>query len=360
MRRAGRMRLVDGELDVPAPGDLAERGEQLAPHLVASRVVGRSEVEAEVGLSGDDVHPARIRSDPAHRRDDVCRTGDPLDGDDHLARRDERVASSAEWRPRMPRDAGHRDREAPRPADRRDDGERPVGLEQHRPLLDVRLEIADEVVGASRRLADAGRVEPEGPEGLVEADARGVDVRPPVLIPGPRDRARAEERGAEPRPLLVPERYDLDRDRQPLAASMQAAHDGDPEEHAEDAVVAAGVRHGVEVRAEDERRRARRRALVAAPLVPRGVLPGRHARLVHPPGGHRVHRRVLGREVDAADAGRGRADPCKLLATGQDLGGVDSHAAPASAYTSRAAPTPPPAVTGAPSWRRTARARRAS
>ena len=204
--------------------------------------------------------------------------------------------------------------EAPRARDRRDDRERLAAAVELGPLLDVRLEVADELVRAPRGLADAAGVEAELEEGLAQGRAVGIRQRPPVVVPRARDRRRAEQRLAEPGALLVRERDDLERERERADASRRRAVARSSRTTSsaistpDDPVEPAGVGHGVEVRAEQQGGRVGRPARrEPADLVARGILPRGHADLAHPLRGEAVHARVLGREVDALDlAGRRR------------------------------------------------------
>ena len=175
---------------------------------------------------------------------------------------------------------------------------------------------------------------------------------PVGLVPQPRDRLAPQQGGAEPGPLLVAERHHLHRERQPVHPVAQPLEHLDGHEDAEHAVEAAGVGDGVDVRAEHERRQAGAAALAAAPLVAGGVLPGGGGAGRPQPLGHRlVGPRVLGREVGALqDSGPG-ADQVEVGAALEHPRGVGSVAHPA--YTSCAAPVPPPAVIAAPAWRST-------
>ena len=99
----------------------------------------------------------------------------------------------------------------------------------------------------------------------------------------PAIRGRAEVRDPVAHALLVREGGDLDGKRKPLAALRESLDGGERDEHAERAVEAAGVGHGVEVGAEHERRAGvatRRR--VAADDVPRGVPARLHPGGLHP------------------------------------------------------------------------------
>ena len=88
---------------------------------------------------------------------------------------------------------------------------------------------------------------------VAERDAVRVAQLQLVGLERADERAAAEERALEAQPLLVGERDQLDRH-----VVVERLDDREADEHAEDAVVAAGVGHRVQVRA-DHQRRARRR-----------------------------------------------------------------------------------------------------
>ena len=78
-----------------------------------------------------------------------------------------------------------------------------------------------------------------------------------------RERARAGQRRAEANAFLVAERHDLDGVLEPLAARRERFDDRQRRERAVISVVAAGVAHRVDMRAEHQRGRSRAPALVA-------------------------------------------------------------------------------------------------
>ena len=77
-----------------------------------------------------------------------------------------------------------------------------------------------------------------------------------LRLEGAGDRARAGELAREAHALLVAEGDHLDREGQALAGGVQRRHGLDRGDHAEIAVVVAGVAHGVDVRAEQQRRQS--------------------------------------------------------------------------------------------------------
>ena len=83
---------------------------------------------------------------------------------------------------------------------------------------------------------------------LLVGDVQGLRLE------GARDRARARELAREAHALLVAERDHLDREGQALAGGVQGCHGLDRGDHAEIAVIVAGVADRVDVRAQQERR----------------------------------------------------------------------------------------------------------
>ena len=82
-----------------------------------------------------------------------------------------------------------------------------------RALLDVRLEVPGQAPGRGRpRRCARGRARTRGTP--CAAWCRLVGQVPPRLVPAPGHRGRPEQGGAEPGALLVPERHDLERERQ--------------------------------------------------------------------------------------------------------------------------------------------------
>ena len=115
------------------------------------------------------------------------------------------------------------------------------------------------------------------------------------------DRARAGELAREAHAFLVAEGHHLDREGQALAGAMQRRHGLDRGDHAEIAVVVAGVADRVDVRAEQQRRRSGPVALVAADHVGGGIELGRHAGLLHPAAHHARGGGMGRREVEAGE-----------------------------------------------------------
>ena len=180
-----------------------------------------------------------------------------------------------------------------------------------------------EVPGQHRRgdVDEPVRVASRRAHGLGDRDPVVVHELEPRRLEDSRVRGRAEVRDAEARTLLVGERRDLQRRREP--ASLHAPGDRDPGEDAERPVEAACVGDGVEVRAEDERRLLR--LAETAQHVAGRVAADRQSRLLHPARDElaRAAER-LGREAPREAPGL-LADGGERVGAGEKLGGRAVH-----------------------------------
>ena len=199
--------------------------------------------------------------------------------------------------------------------DRRDDTDGRVALLQHRPLLDVQLDVSEQLLAAAR--GGAGSVAERGKR-VAHGDAVRVGERERRRVERPRDRAAAEVRGAEPQPLLVAEAEHVDGERQADLLRAQPRDALDRRDHAERAVERAGVADRVEVRAEQQRARVRVAAGHAADEVPRGVDPHGHPGLRHPAADQRVRARHRRAREPARQSPFLLADPRELAAAFDD------------------------------------------
>ena len=89
---------------------------------------------------------------------------------------------------------------------------------------------------------------------------------------------------------------------------VQAVHHLNGGEHAEHTVVAPGVAHGIEMRAEQHRLRPFLLAFIATADIAHAVLPDGHSRLAHPLADQLVSLQMLRREVHPCQRIRGFAD----------------------------------------------------
>ena len=156
-----------------------------------------------------------------------------------------------------------------------------LGLE-HRPLLDMGLDIGQDLAGPTRRLADLGRIQPETAQGLGQGDAPFVAELQLGRLDPLHDGAAAQHGGGEARALLVAEGDHLDGERQPLALGGQGLDRLDPQHDPQRPVIAAAVVHGVDVGADQQRRRARRQSLIPPYHIAYRVEPNAHLCGNHP------------------------------------------------------------------------------
>ena len=191
----------------------------------------------------------------------------------------------------------------------------------------MRLEVADQLVRLASRLVDPAWVETEVEERLVQRDPVAVAQVPPVLEPVPGDGLGAEQRGAEARALLVAEADQLQGEGE-LDVVQPLGH-GDRHDDPEHPVVGAGVRHGVEVGAEQQRGQPRLAPLAPAAHVAGGVDPGAQPGVGHPAGDHLVGLGVLAGQVGPLEVDRVGGVAVELVAAvehqGRVAGGPAAH-----------------------------------
>ena len=132
--------------------------------------------------------------------------------------------------------------------------EREVHGLQHRPLLDVQLEVGGRALQLRMRVEGAVEVDAMGGERVLPADAVGVDALPDLGLVGhrPRGCTRPEEGATEARALLVGPADEPDRERR-RAVSSDPPQDLDPGDDVERSVEPAAVGHRVDVPSDDER-----------------------------------------------------------------------------------------------------------
>ena len=144
--------------------------------------------------------------------------------------------------------------------------ERKVERLEHRPLLDVQLEVGGRRLELSARLERAVEVDAVRGQRVGQRDPVTVDELAELVLVGHRAGrgARAEERAPEARAFLVGPVHQPDRDGR-LAVLGNPAQHLDGAHHVEAAVEPAAVGHRVDVPAEQHR--TRRRAAQREPLV---------------------------------------------------------------------------------------------
>ena len=117
----------------------------------------------------------------------------------------------------------------------------------------MQLAISEHLLLAPRDLRNFHRVAAELLQCLADADPVGVLRVQGGGIEPSRDGSGAGQRDREAHALFVAECDDFDREGQALSPLVQSGHRLDRRDHAEAAVVLAGIAHRVDVRAENER-----------------------------------------------------------------------------------------------------------
>jgi hypothetical protein len=149
-----------------------------------------------------------------------------------------------------------------------------------RPRLDMQFDERRHAVGARR--AEMIGVAAERLQRVAHRDAAGVLLRQGFRLVDPGEAARAGQSVGEAHALLVAESDDLERDVEPSPLRREALGEAERGERAERAVVAAGVAHGVDMRADHQRRGARPPAFVARADVADRIDARRNAALFRP------------------------------------------------------------------------------
>ena len=209
----------------------------------AGSIVSGAHIEAEADFAGDDVACAGIDRELADRRDErVARAaaGHFLDHPDRFGDSGERVmAKCHRHRAGMAGLASRAQAVAALARDGGDHAERLSRPLQHRPLLDMDLEVADDVGAAIGFGGERRRIAAEGEQRIADLDARGIDQVEHGRLERTRHGRRAEQRFREAHPLLVAEGEDLDVERQAEAAGTNLLGGEDAGDDAEIAVIAA-------------------------------------------------------------------------------------------------------------------------
>ena len=302
---------------------------RVAQHLRERRRVEIALVEEAFRRLDDRGDDARLRHDAAHRADRAL-AGSPRDLADlelELGGARERVAALRHRRRAgvrglaLPRDPRPLDPERPE-----HDAERQVHRLEHRPLLDVQLEVSEcalELLPCIQRPVEVDAVRGDC---VGKRHAVRVAELPQLVLVGHRAgrRARPEERAAETRALLVGPVHEPHGHR-------RLALLGDPPQHldarhdVQGPVEPAAVRDGVDVAADQERAvvTPRKREPLAAGLV--GLLAG--ARPLDPPGEPLPRPRPRVRPGHTLSAVLVARQLLQLAELGDGAGGIERHRA---------------------------------
>src|SRR6516225_10966043 len=123
------------------------------------------------------------------------------------------------------------------------------------------FDVSKELIPSARRLAYFGGVEPEVAHRLRHGHTMSVAALELRRIERAGDGAAAGERGAKARAFLVGEAHHFNGEAFALVFSVKRRHAFDANDDAKHAVVFPGIAHGVEMRADHQRREARRATL---------------------------------------------------------------------------------------------------
>ena len=140
--------------------------------------------------------------------------------------------------------------------DRGDDADRKSLLLEHRPLLDMNFDVTERLVRRERFFGQARRIGTERLQCLAARHAVVAGFVEGLEIEPARQRLGAAERRGKAHALFIAERDDFDGERKSLAGFERRLHHFDGDDDAERAVEPAGVAHGVDVGAKDQRQRS--------------------------------------------------------------------------------------------------------
>ena len=221
-------------------------------------------------------------ADGAHKSA-VIGTTEFLDRADGLGRAGQRIATERHrHRAGVPGHPGQPCREPRRARDCRDDANRQASLLQHRTLLDMEFEIAEQFAPRPRRRADVIGVEPEIGDRLAQGHSTPVPGIERAFVKRAGDRAAAEQCRGETNALLVGKAHHLDRKWQSTPSPVQVGNAGNRRDQAERTVPFAGVDNRVVMRAQHQAWQARTLALITAADIADRIELRAHAGLAHP------------------------------------------------------------------------------
>ena len=243
-----------------------------------------------------------------------------FDGQHHIRGRGEGIAALAHGHgASMAGQAGDGAADAAGAGNRGDHAQRQARLKQHRPLLDMRFDEGRDPASAAIDAGQALRVGAEIAQGLAQADALAVASIEPGGIESAGHGFAADQRDPEAHALFIAEGDHLDGMGQPDAALMQVGDAGDRREDAEQAVVATGIAHGVQMRAGHHDGRVRMSTFVSPDHVAQSVPVHRHAGFAHPARNPLARLAMLGGEVGAGQARGILGDRGQLIGARHDL-----------------------------------------
>ena len=210
-------------------------------------------------------------------------------------------------------------------ADRRHHPERLARRLQHRPLLDMALDIAEHGLRVAGETGDGVGVEAEATERVAEPEAVGIFHVEHGGVEGAGECPRSDQGRRKPHALFVGEGKHFDREGQRHARVAQNLQSKDRQHDAHDPVIGPARADAVLVRAQEQHRRARR-AVAAADQGSCCVKTDREPGRFHLRGQFGERGAVRGGERQAGHAGTGRgAGGKRREARGRARGEVSRH-----------------------------------
>ena len=182
--------------------------------------------------------------------------------------------------------ASKRDVRAGAPADAIDDGYRTISRLEQRPLLDVEFQVT-KWIRVRSRIRHARRIKLEIPDRLRHGHFVCVLHGEKGCVQLSYQSAAADERHAESDAFLVGKANHLDAVRQ--SRPVKRLNQRESHDHPENSVEGAGVRHGVQMGADEQASRIFGHAGIDAAQVAGWINPDVHAGRRHPDAHHAVH-----------------------------------------------------------------------
>ena len=238
----------------PALTDGRQFGQDVALAVVARRVRGGADVQAEAAAAGHHVDGAAGHFQHAHRGHHIRHLGGALLGEqDQLGHSGGRVAPPVHRRGAgVAGHALHLTQVAHAAIDGGDHPQGQVDPIEHRALFDMNLHEAKVLVGPALELGDVVHTQTSLLHGLAHGDALGVGLVQPAHVEAAGQRTRGQEGGLVALALLLAEGHHLNAEGKPLALRLQFAHTDHGHQDAQTAVVLPTVAHRVEVRSRQQ------------------------------------------------------------------------------------------------------------
>ena len=308
--------LLGAEAQLAAPGNGLRLRQQLLQQRRQWRILRAANIQRQLHLARYHVHRARRTAQGADRRHQIAAAlpGQAFHLHHPFRRRGERVLTMEHrHRAGMAGFAGKAAVQAAGAVNRLHYAERQTRLLQARPLLDMQFQIGGDILRAAGGMGDPRRIEPGIHQRLGDAHPAGIALRQPAFRPGASDAAAAKQGDAEAGALFIAKTDDLDSLCQPSPLLVQTLHHLNRRQHAEHAVVAPGVAHGVKMRAQQHRRRALLHAFIATADVADAVVPHHHTGGLHPLTHQLVGLQMLRRQIDPGQGVGGFAEGGQLV-----------------------------------------------